>query len=169
MPLATPRVRNMKIDSSPSLHELLAVLRRVCAALPDAEEYVMVHHPAFRVGKKPFAIAGMEQATKGATVSVNLGREAQPQLLDDARFARTPYIGQHGWVTVAHAQLRKGELEMLVAESYRRVANRKQLAALTATGGPVNDSAAQKARRTPRNGGASRAGPSRSRPKRARA
>jgi hypothetical protein len=33
---------------------LLTVLREICAQLPLAEEYLMVHHPAFRVGKKPF-------------------------------------------------------------------------------------------------------------------
>jgi predicted DNA-binding protein (MmcQ/YjbR family) len=120
----------MQVDASKSVRELLAILRRLCATLPDAEEYVMVHHPAFRVGKKPFVIAGMEEATKGATISVNLGRDMQPQLLDDPRFARTPYIGQHGWVTVAQPRLRKGELDMLVTDSFRRVASRKQLAAL---------------------------------------
>jgi predicted DNA-binding protein (MmcQ/YjbR family) len=122
----------MKADSN-KLTELIGVLRRLSSNLPGAEEYVMVHHPAFRVGKKPFAIAGMEEATKGATLSINLGPEAQHQLLDDARFTRTPYIGQHGWVTVTSSKLKKGELETLVVESYKRVANKKQLAALAAT------------------------------------
>lgn len=122
----------MKTDSNKTIAELLGVLRRACAKLPGAEEYVMVHHPAFRVGKKPFAIAGMEEATKGATLSINLGVEAQQHLLDDARFTRTPYIGQHGWVTVPQGKLKKGELETLLVESYKRVANKKQLAALAA-------------------------------------
>lgn len=69
----------MKTDSSKGTTELLGLLRRLCAKLPGAEEYVMVHHPAFRVGKKPFAI------------------------------------------------------ETLVVESYKRVASKKQLAALAAT------------------------------------
>jgi predicted DNA-binding protein (MmcQ/YjbR family) len=120
----------MKVDSGKAMDALLATLRKVSAALPGAEEYIMVHHPAFRVGKKPFVIAGMEEGTKGATVSVNLGPEAQPELLDDARFTRTPYIGQHGWVTVTSKALKTGELEMLVVESYRRVANKTQRAQL---------------------------------------
>jgi predicted DNA-binding protein (MmcQ/YjbR family) len=124
----------MKTDSNESIAELLDLLRRVCNALPGAEEYVMVHHPAFRVGKKPFAIAGMEEATKGATVSINLGVDAQHHLLDDPRFTRTPYIGQHGWVTVQRGKLKKGELETLVVESYKRLANKKQLAALPRQG-----------------------------------
>lgn len=116
------------MPDSPS--DSLAALRRLCTALPGAEEYVMVHHPAFRVGKRPFAIEGMEEAERGATLSINLGREAQAGLLDDARFSKTAYIGQHGWVTIAHSALKKGELALLVTESWRRVANRKQLAAL---------------------------------------
>jgi predicted DNA-binding protein (MmcQ/YjbR family) len=120
----------MKVDASKAVLDLMVTLRRVCTKLPGAEEYVMVHHPAFRVGKKPFAIAGMEEADKGATVSVNLGRDAQVALLDDERFTRTPYIGRHGWVTVTHGKLRKGELEALVVDSWRRVAGKKQLAQL---------------------------------------
>jgi len=88
----------------------------------------MVHHPAFRVGKKPFAVAGLNRREVGGALSINLGREAQGDLLDDERFMRTPYIGQHGWVTVSHDALRAGELRTLVIESWKRVANRKQLA-----------------------------------------
>ena len=118
----------MKTDDSKAVRELMESLRRISAKLPGAEEYVMVHHPAFRVGKKPYAIAGMEAAEKGATLSVNLGRDAQAALLDDERFTRTPYIGQHGWVTVPSHELPKKELEELVVDSWRRVASKKQLA-----------------------------------------
>jgi predicted DNA-binding protein (MmcQ/YjbR family) len=124
------KLANMMVDSSKAVAALLKVLRGMCGALPAAEEYVMVHHPAFRVNKKPFGIVGMNEDRQGATVSVNLGKEAQCTLLEDARFGRTPYIGQHGWVTIGVAQLRQGELLMLLTESYRRVANKKQLAAL---------------------------------------
>lgn len=117
----------VKVESKGAADAHLAAVRKLCGHLPAAEEYVMVHHPAFRVNKKPFVVLGMDEATRGATLSVNLGRDAQLALLDDARFSRTPYIGQHGWVTLAFENLRKGELEMLVTESYRRVANKKQL------------------------------------------
>lgn len=109
---------------------VMAALRPLCAKLPAAEEYVMVHHPAFRVGKKPFVIAGMRTDDRAETLTVNLGRDMQEQLLEDARFTRTPYIGQHGWVTIAHDDVRKGELAALVIGSYRRIANTKQLALL---------------------------------------
>jgi predicted DNA-binding protein (MmcQ/YjbR family) len=108
----------------------LQVLRGISKKLPRAEEYVMVHHPAFRVGKKPYAIVGMDQGDAGATVSINLGPEAQGHLLDDDRFHKTPYIGQHGWVTVIFHTLAEAELLALVSDSYRRIAGKKLLAQL---------------------------------------
>lgn len=108
------------------LDEVLTALRAITGTLPGAEEYVMVHHPAFRVGKKPFAVAGMNQ---GATLSINLGKDAQAELLGDARFVRTPYMAHHGWVTVALADLAPAEVETLVTESWRRVARKADLRA----------------------------------------
>lgn len=107
-----------------SLDAALTKMRKLIAALPGAEEYVMVHHPAFRVGKKPFAIVGMNHA---ATLSINLGAEAQSDLLTDERFTRTPYIGQHGWVTVDYDQLNAGEVASLVEGSWQRVASKQHL------------------------------------------
>jgi predicted DNA-binding protein (MmcQ/YjbR family) len=128
----------MAKDQTKTASVVLTELRRICAPLPGAEEYVMVHHPAFRVGKKPFVIAGMNQGVQGATVSINLGREMQHQLLDDPRFSKTRYIGQHGWVTISHAQVPKSELSALVLESFRRVANKKQLAQLSDASAPAS-------------------------------
>ena len=109
---------------------LVSALRQICAQLPAAEEYVMVHHPAFRVGKKPFVIAGLRSTDRGVGLSVNLGPELQHQLLDDPRFSKTPYIGRHGWVTIAHDDVPQAELVALVRESFLRVANAKQRAQL---------------------------------------
>jgi predicted DNA-binding protein (MmcQ/YjbR family) len=109
----------------------LQALRNIAKKLPGAEEYVMVHHPAFRVGKKPFLIAGMNAHEIGPTVSINLGPEAQGHLLGDERFSKTPYIGQHGWVTVPQQALGAAELSALVIDSYRRIAGKKLLAELT--------------------------------------
>ena len=133
----------MITDDSPAVRKTLAELRPICAHLPGSEEYVMVHHPAFRVAKKPFAIVGMEEQRKGSTLSINLGRDAQPMLLSDPRFSRTPYIGQHGWVTVAATDLRAGEMAQLVEDSWRRVANQKQLKERKQPAAPAPPSAAK--------------------------
>lgn len=112
-----------------ALEPLMREIRALCMKLPASEEYVMVHHPAFRVGKKPFFIAGMASGEATPTLSVNLGPMMQGELLDDPRFSRTPYIGQHGWVTVCRRDLSKTELRQLLEDSWRRIATRKALAA----------------------------------------
>lgn len=135
----------MRTDDSEAVRAVVAELRRLCDALPGAEQYVMVHHPAFRVGKKPFVIAGMLHGSQTTSVSINLGPEMQHQLLGDARFAKTPYLGRHGWVTIARGALEQGELAMLVTESWRRIANNTQLAALArrSPDGPATKSSQQ--------------------------
>jgi len=144
----------MMTDDSPAVRKTLAELRPLCAQLPGSEEYVMVHHPAFRVAKKPFAIVGMEEHRLGSAISINLGRDAQPMLLSDPRFTRTPYIGQHGWVTVAANDLRAGEMAQLVEDSWRRVANQKQLSQRKQPGEPPS---AAKARNAKASGSAGKA------------
>ena len=129
---------------NPKPDSTLALLQRVCAKLPGAEQYVMVHHPAFRVGKKPFAVLGMQIDAEDDTVSVNLGREAQDQLLEDPRFHKTPYLHQHGWVTIATRSLRAGELEALTRESWQRIASRKLLAQMGHDGAPEAAGAGRK-------------------------
>ena len=115
--------------STSTLQQMLAELRTLCASLPGAEEYVMVHHPAFRVGKKPFLIVGMKERDLGPTLSINLGRDEQAMLLSDERFVRTRYIGQHGWVTICYEKLDFAEATTLIIDSWRRIAGKRYLAA----------------------------------------
>src|ERR1700759_1995659 len=144
----------MIVDDNPAIRRTLAALRPICAKLPGSEQYVMVHHPAFRVGKKPFVIAGIHADRTGTAVSINLGRDAQAMLLDDGRFDKTPYIGQHGWVSIAFDSLRAGELASLVTDSWRRVANRKQLAEVAGRVAAAGAGSAKKAAQAkPRAGG----------------
>jgi hypothetical protein len=108
-------------------------LRTLCQDLPEAEEYVMHEHPSFRAGKKPFVICGDGRHGEPPTMSVNHGLFDQALLLDDPRFTRTHYIGQHGWVTIALSDLRgPDELRALVLGSYRRAATKRALKALEA-------------------------------------
>lgn len=109
---------------------LVETLREICSGLPGAEEYTMVHHPAFRVGKKPFVIAGLGGAGKEPIVSVNLGPLEQSELLQDARFARTPYLGRHRWVSIHLSVLEHLEMQEFIAASWRRVAGKRALAQL---------------------------------------
>lgn len=113
---------------------LMAQLRAIAAELPAAEEYVMVHHPAFRAGKKPFAIAGSDAGVP--TLSIKVDLMDQPLYLQDPRFSITRYIGHHGWVTLRFdGPLDAVEIRRLVFASYRRVAGKKMLKALDARAG----------------------------------
>ena len=112
-----------KADMAPHL----ALMRKLSAPYPQAEEYVMVHHPAFRVGKKPFVILGGDDPP---TLAVKVPKETQHVFLEDPRFSKTPYIGQHGWVSIELAKMKEAEVARLIDLSYRGVAPKKALALL---------------------------------------
>ncbi|MGA8768448.1 MAG: MmcQ/YjbR family DNA-binding protein [Candidatus Acidiferrales bacterium] len=99
--------------------EILKKLRKVCLALPDAEETVSFGHPTFRVhGGRIFTVLETYKGELG--ICINVGKLLQGIFLDDPRFFRTPYIGKHGWVTlrVYAASLDWKEIRELVRGSY---------------------------------------------------
>ncbi|MGA8013753.1 MAG: MmcQ/YjbR family DNA-binding protein [Candidatus Acidiferrales bacterium] len=105
--------------------EILKKLRKVCLALPDAEETVSFGHPTFRVhGGRIFTVLETYKGELG--ICINVGKLLQGIFLDDPRFFRTPYIGKHGWVTlrVYAAPLNWKEIRDLVRGSYLLVAPR---------------------------------------------
>jgi len=98
--------------------KILRRLRKICLALPEAEETVSFGHPTFRVNGKTFCVFEEYKGELGICVKVEL--ELQGIFLDDPRFFRTPYIGKHGWVTlrVYAARLKWSEVGELVKGSY---------------------------------------------------
>ena len=113
--------------------DLLTRTRALCQDLPEAEEYLMHDHPSFRAGKKCFVILGDGANSGEVTMSITVDLMDQPLYLEDPRFSRTHYIGQHGWVTM---HLSRGfaweELAHRVVQSYRRAATKRALKALDA-------------------------------------
>jgi predicted DNA-binding protein (MmcQ/YjbR family) len=102
---------------------ILKRLRKVCLGLRDAEETISFGHPTFRLrGGRIFAVLETYKGELG--ICVNVGKLLQGIFLDDPRFFRTPYIGQHGWVTlrVYAAPLNWKEIAELVKGSYLLVA-----------------------------------------------
>jgi predicted DNA-binding protein (MmcQ/YjbR family) len=99
-------------------------LRKICLALPGAEETENFGHPFFRFKKKPFCIFhGPDDAH---TIAVKVSKAEQAMFLEDPRFIRTPYIGQHGWVSLQiTGRLNWEEVGELVQGSYRLVAGRR--------------------------------------------
>jgi predicted DNA-binding protein (MmcQ/YjbR family) len=117
---------------SPDGQRLLAALRSACAHLPEVSEEVDgFGHSSFRVRKKSFVIAGMGE--DGAAVSIKADPETQAALIRRGPYYRTPYIGQHGWVSIANPlQHDWAEVAELIVDGYRRAAP-KRLAKLVAT------------------------------------
>jgi predicted DNA-binding protein (MmcQ/YjbR family) len=77
---------------------VLARLRRICLALPNAHETVTFGHPTFRVNERMFAV--LEEYRGELTMAFQAGKSMQRIFLEDRRFIRTPYLGQHGWVSL---------------------------------------------------------------------
>ncbi|MCU0946235.1 MAG: MmcQ/YjbR family DNA-binding protein [Rubritepida sp.] len=98
-------------------------LRRLCLALPEAEEIETWETPTFRVRGKIFCLV----AEGGTACWVKAPPGVAAMLIEAApgRFFRPPYLGHKGWVGV---RLGRGtgwaEVEALVRRSFALVAPR---------------------------------------------
>jgi predicted DNA-binding protein (MmcQ/YjbR family) len=133
-PKVAPPTRKMKpaeIDRllAPRAQKALAVLRKICVALPETDEGRQMGSVAWRTRKRSFAM--LHDHGKGLQAQFWVGIERQGPLEMDPRFSIPPYLGHQGWMTL---DLEKGcdvrELRDLVLESYRHFASRRALADL---------------------------------------
>lgn len=130
-----------------------AILKRIsdiCLSLPDTALTITWGQPHFRVANKIFCGYGAEKGRM--TIGFKLEREHADILVNnDPRFARAPYVGHKGWVSMDAKAVRDwGEVRTLVMESYRLIAPKRTLAKLRS---PV---AAAKPSRRPRKTAAKR-------------
>jgi predicted DNA-binding protein (MmcQ/YjbR family) len=106
----------------------LTEMRRICLALPEATETMTWGQPHFRVRGKIYAGFGDHGGT--FTIGFKLEREHADPSIQDPRFARAPYVGAHGWISMDVKGVRDwNEVRALVRESYRLIAP-KQLWAI---------------------------------------
>ncbi|RKN82148.1 MmcQ/YjbR family DNA-binding protein [Paenibacillus ginsengarvi] len=109
---------------SPNSINMLQNVRRICAGLPEAEELVDgFGHSVFKVRGKSFVMMG-EVDNGDANLSFKSDRENQEILTRQEGFYRTPYIGQHGWVSIKNPQ-QWDELGDLLQEAYLRAAPKR--------------------------------------------
>ena len=115
--------------------QVLKTLRSLCLPLPEASETRSFGHPTFKAGRKTLCV--LERYGGRLTVALPVGHDAQRALLTDTRrFQRTPYVGQHGWVSlIVDGPLDKELLAGLVRQAYEQVALRRMLAKLAERGG----------------------------------
>ncbi len=107
------------------MQRILARLRRVCLALPEAEETTSFGHPTFRVGKKTFAV--LDEYKGEHAICFKATFDDQALLTLDPQFYVAPYIGKHGWTSLRldGTALEWRGVEELVRESYRLVAPKR--------------------------------------------
>jgi predicted DNA-binding protein (MmcQ/YjbR family) len=106
--------------------QILNQLRRICAQLPEVvEERDGFGHFSFRVGKRSFVIVGAGEDGRGS-MSIKADLYTQDRLIRGGGYERTPYIGQHGWVSIeAGSEPDWTEIEELVVDGYRRAAPKR--------------------------------------------
>lgn len=104
----------------PSLEKYLKRLRPLCLRHAESDEKLMFGNPTFRVKSRMFAVVGIE---KGAPcLVVKVGHQAMGLFLEDPRYFRAPYLGQHGWVALRlNTKLNWEEIGELVDGSYQLV------------------------------------------------
>ena len=109
--------------------ELLTRLREICLSLPECTEKVAWGNPTFVAGKKQFAV--LDRYHDRWCIAFIARPREQRELIQREGFFAAPYAAKYGWVC-RDAEGRVGwkELQKLIIESYRLVANKRMLAAL---------------------------------------
>ncbi len=102
-------------------------VRRRALAYPETAEVEQFGHPWFKAGKRPFCIVGIHEGH--ATISFSTPREDQDTLCAMG-LRPTPYMHQHGWVTMDVGTPDWDFIEALMDDAYRNVALKRMLVRL---------------------------------------
>ncbi|HEY3848025.1 MAG TPA: MmcQ/YjbR family DNA-binding protein [Acetobacteraceae bacterium] len=104
----------------------LARLRKICLALPEAEERETWETPTFRVRGKIFAMVSKHDGAPAVWCKAPPGAQAILIGADAERFFRPPYVGHKGWIGVRlDAGVDWAELDALVRRSWRLTAPKR--------------------------------------------
>jgi predicted DNA-binding protein (MmcQ/YjbR family) len=117
----------------PKSDPILSKVRQICLALPDTKETITWGKPHFRVGDKIFAGYGAEDGR--TSIGCKLEMQHAAALVKLPGFAKAPYVGHKGWVSIDPAVASDWDhLRELIHESYRLIAPKKSLAKWTTDG-----------------------------------
>lgn len=107
---------------------LLARLREICLALPEAQEFESHGRPNFRAGKV-FAVYGSGHDNPHHLI-LRIDPAELPALRDDTRFSVPPYYPDRLAIDLADPSTDWREISELVESAYRQVALKRMLLAL---------------------------------------
>lgn len=128
-------------------------LRRICLALPQAQEVSAWGEPTFRVRNKMFAMYASAKNQHGAgknAVWCKATHVDQDMLIraDPARFFSPPYVGPSGWVGIyLDGNIDWESVADQMRDAYRLIAPKRLLAGLDTNG---NTKPAKASRKRPK-------------------
>jgi predicted DNA-binding protein (MmcQ/YjbR family) len=105
--------------------ELVDGVREICASIPEvSQERDGFGHTVFKVRKKTFVMIG--DGYGRGSISIKSDPTTQDLLVKRGPWQRTPYIGQHGWVSVwGDDSIDWDEVRELVRDAYRMAAPKR--------------------------------------------
>jgi predicted DNA-binding protein (MmcQ/YjbR family) len=106
---------------------LIERVQKISASLPGVTSEVDgFGHTTFKVRKKTFVMIGSGNGQGSLSIKADL--TAQDLLVKRGPYIRTPYIGQHGWVTVwGDDPIDWNEVAELIGDAYRMSAPKRLL------------------------------------------
>ncbi|MFW0791936.1 MmcQ/YjbR family DNA-binding protein [Gordonia sp. CPCC 205333] len=117
---------------------VLAAVRTVALAFPDATEVVAHGRPTFRCGKMFGNYGGGEKGTKvrhDQSILFIADPAEREALLADSRFYLPAYVGAYGWIgLILDDDTDWTEVGELLDASYRQIAPKRAIAQLDAQG-----------------------------------
>jgi predicted DNA-binding protein (MmcQ/YjbR family) len=134
--IAAPQIRMKPADIdrllAPKAQKALALLRGICAALPETDAAAQMGSVVWRTGKRSFLM--LYDYGKGLTASFWVGIERQGPLEMDPRFQIPAYLGHNGWMALDMSRgTNTRELRDFVHDSFRHFATRRAIRLFDAT------------------------------------
>lgn len=106
---------------------MLHKAREFFLMLPEVEEKIDgFGHSVAQVRNKTFLMMGEGENEQGPGMSIKTDKETQQILIGHGQYYKTPYIGQHGWVSIRAEHIHNWEeVGQLIVEAYLRQAPKK--------------------------------------------
>jgi hypothetical protein len=118
----------MQVELDAKGKRYLERFRKIVLELPEMVETESFGHPWFRAGGEKGKMISVFGGAPGQwTLTFKASKAEQGMFLEDPRFTKTHYIGQHGWVTLTLDNVKPNwdEVTELLKMSYRNNAPAK--------------------------------------------
>lgn len=117
-------------ERSPAELKLIERVTKITARLPQVDIGTDgFGHATFKVAKKSLVLIGAD--AEAANMAIKSDVETQRALVRLGPWVRTPYIGQHGWVSISSRdRIDWKQVAELIEDAYRKSAPKRLLGQL---------------------------------------